>query len=231
MRGFTETLDIPLIMFVIIGGAHPIVVDTGGSSPDTVASIHGYAMDQPADQQPAAALERLGVDPRDVRIVVNSHLHWDHSSNNDLFPAARIVVQASEVPYAINPEQVHAKAYERTGGATPHWLSGFDRLQLVDGDTAIAPQVEVIHLPGHSPGSQGVLVTTLAGRYLIAGDCVGSYANWRGDALVDHLPSGTFTSLHDYTSSFRRIESLDCDVIPSHDAAVLRSSPFGCVSH
>jgi N-acyl homoserine lactone hydrolase len=226
MRRFTEVRDIPLVMFVITGGEHPIVVDTGGASPAEVAEVHGYAIRQSEAQRPEAALAALGVDPLDVRIVVNSHLHWDHSSNNHLFPNARIIVQESEVAYALNPEQPHLKPYERCGERSPRWVSDIGRFHIVRGDTGIAPGIGVIHLPGHSPGSQGVLVSTRGQRFLIAGDCVGSYENWEGDDVADHLPSGTFTSLVDYMASFRRIEELECIVIPSHDPAVVAARAF-----
>ncbi|MCU1425329.1 MAG: putative hydrolase [Microbacteriaceae bacterium] len=226
MRGFQEIRDIPLIMFVITGGPSPIVVDTGGASPAEVADVHGYTMRQSEQQRPEVVLSSLGIDPLDVRLVVNSHLHWDHSSNNHLFPNARIVVQESELAYALDPEQPHRKPYEQLGQREPRWQSGRDRFDIVRGDVQIAPGVRVIHLPGHSPGSQGVLVSTTSGRFLITGDCVGSYENWKGDDFVDHFPSGTFTSLPEYMSSFRRIEELDCTVIPSHDFEVVAEGIF-----
>lgn len=226
MRGWTETRDLPLIMFVILGASSPVVVDTGGGTPAYVAEKHGYRIRQSSDQLPEAALMALGVDPREVQVVVNSHLHWDHSSNNHLFPNARIVVQRAELEYAISPAPVHAKPYEQLAGSVPHWLSEESRFDVVEGDVPLERGVSVVHLPGHSPGSQGVLVESAGKRFLIAGDCVGSYENWSGDAHVDHIPSGSFTSLIDYTSSFERIEALDCIVIPSHDPAVVATNTF-----
>jgi N-acyl homoserine lactone hydrolase len=72
-----------------------------------------------------------------------------------------------------------------------------------------------------------VLVETDAGRYLIAGDCLDSYDNWNGDASTPHIPSGSFSNLIEYTESFRRIESLACEPIPSHDQRVLDRRIFG----
>lgn len=226
MRRFGERRDLPLIMFVITGGEHPVVVDTGGGTPEQVARVHGYTIRQSPEQRPERAIADLGIDADDVRVVVNSHLHWDHSANNDLFPRARIVVQRTELQYAIDPEQPHRKAYERLGDTTPSWIRDLGRFDVVDGDDRIADGIEVVLLPGHSPGSQGVLVDTAAGPHLIAGDCVGTYESWAGDDQVDHLPSGTFTSVHDYMQSFRRIEQLDCTVIPSHDPAVVEARRF-----
>ena len=85
----------------------------------------------------------------------------------------------------------------------------------------------MVSLPGHTPGSQGVLVDTDAGRFLLAGDTIDTYENWEGNEHTDHIPSGVHTDLFQYFDSFRRIEELDCEVIPSHDGAVLERGPFG----
>jgi N-acyl homoserine lactone hydrolase len=85
----------------------------------------------------------------------------------------------------------------------------------------------VVSLPGHTPGSQGVLVETDAGPFLLAGDTVDTYENWEGNSQVEHIPSGIHTDLFQYFDSFRKIEHLGCEVIPSHDAAVLERGPFG----
>ena len=89
------------------------------------------------------------------------------------------------------------------------------------------PGVSVGHLRGNTPGSQGVLVTAGSRRYLIAGDCIDQNDNWTGDEKLRHIPSGSFTNLHDYMNSFGKIEQLGCDVIPSHDFAVLKEGTFG----
>ena len=62
--------------------------------------------------------------------------------------------------------------------------------------------------------------------HLIAGDCVSWYANWHGDQRLNHIPVGSFTNLHDYMSSFRKIEELQCEVIPSHDPEVAARGSF-----
>jgi N-acyl homoserine lactone hydrolase len=61
---------------------------------------------------------------------------------------------------------------------------------------------------------------------LIAGDCVYTYENWRGDDEATHLPAGLYTDLVEYESSFRKIENLRCEVIPSHDAEVVAREVF-----
>jgi N-acyl homoserine lactone hydrolase len=104
-----------------------------------------------------------------VPIVVNTHLHWDHCSNNDLFPTARVMVQRRELDYAPRPVRWHSLTYEAGLSVEPAWTRVRHQLHPVDGDVEIAPGVSVVALPGHTPGSQGVLVEGADRRYLIAG--------------------------------------------------------------
>jgi N-acyl homoserine lactone hydrolase len=227
MRGHMETIDCAILMFVITGGDHPVIVDTGTSTPEMTKHRHGFTLRRPPEQEPLAALSTAGIDPGDVKTVINTHLHWDHCANNDLFPNAKILVQEDELRYAIDPLPTHHWSYERRPGLQPCWFSGIDRMQTVRGDVEILPGLHLVHLPGHSPGSQGVVVETDDGRYLIAGDCVSHYGNWQGDERLDHIPTGGLTSMHDFFASFAKIEELNCTVIPSHDPRVLDQRVFG----
>lgn len=225
LRGWGETLDIPLIMFVIQGGGAPVVVDTGADV-DRAWEHHGIRMEQSAEERPEAALRAIGVDPAEVGVVVNTHLHWDHSSGNHLFPNARIVVQQREIDYATNPVPWHRKQFEAQSELTAAWRRAEDRIDAIDGDADISPGVSVVTLPGHTPGSQGVVVAAGTTRYLLAGDCIDLYENWAGDSQDDHIPSGFFTDIVAYDDSLRRIEKLGCEVIPSHDPLVVERREF-----
>lgn len=225
-RGFGHTHDVAMIMFLVTGGEHPVIVDTGTGDPEFTAKHHGYDLVRPPEQEPRAVLERVGVDPAEVGTVINTHLHWDHCSNNDMFSNARIVVQKMELQYAVDPLEPHLAAFERVPGILPPWVRAMDRITTVRGDVEIMPGLSVVHLPGHTPGSQGVLVQGKESRYLLAGDCVDTHANWAGDDRLSHIPSGAFTDLHAYMDSFSKIERLDCVVIPSHDLQVLEEGTF-----
>ena len=62
-------------------------------------------------QEPANALRAAGVDPEDVELVILTHLHWDHAGNCDLFPDAEIVVQQSELRYAVSPGRFFRRSF------------------------------------------------------------------------------------------------------------------------
>lgn len=225
LRGWGERIDVPQIMFVITGGSSPIVVDTGGD-PDRSRDLHKIRMERSPQEHPVAALRSVGAEPEDVEWVVNTHLHWDHSSNNHLFPRARVVVQKDELEFARNPVSWHQRNFEATPGLTPSWDHPETEFVTVEGDHELAPGVTLVALPGHTPGSQGVLVECESKTYLIAGDCVYLYENWSGDDVWDHIPAGIYTDLAAYENSFRRIEQWDCEVIPGHDPQVIERRTF-----
>jgi N-acyl homoserine lactone hydrolase len=226
LRGWGKTIDIPLIMFVIEGGPDgPIVVDTG-ADPDRAEEFHKLRVEQSDEERPDAALRSLGVEPDEVRVVVNTHLHWDHSSNNHLFRNAEVIIQQREIDFARSPVAWHRRQFEALDGLEPAWMRAEHQIRPVDGDVTLAPGISVVTLPGHTPGSQGVLVDAASRRYLVAGDCVYLYENWEGDAEAKHIPVGFFTDLVAYERSLHRIEALDCEVIPSHDPRVLERRVF-----
>jgi len=228
-RNWDKHRKLPMIMFVIIGGDRPIMVDTGTPDAGFVREYFGYTFERPDNEDPLLQLNEAGIDPADVRDVVFTHLHWDHCSNVDLFPNARFTVQDNELRYAISPIPLHRRAYQHLPRTAPPWLPVLDRLNAVSGAVEIAPGVSTVPLPGHTPGSQGILVDTDQGKYLIAGDCLDSYDNWywNGNDGVPHVPSWSFTDVIQFDESFRRIESLGCEPIPSHDERVLETRVFG----
>lgn len=226
MRGWNETYDPQLMMFLIEGGDSPILVDTGPLDARHAWDHHHYRLVQEPEEQPLVALRNAGVEPEDVQIVINTHLHWDHCMNNKEFPNARFIVQDVEFHYALDPLPWNRVAFEKVPGLEPAWWAVWHRIEPIDGTVEVAPGVSTVFLPGHTPGSQGVVVEADGGRYLIAGDCVPTYENWNGDEAAEHIPDGLYTDLAVYQESFKRIEQLDCEVIPSHDAAVLERGVF-----
>lgn len=214
-------------MFLIRGEGTLALVDTGPGDP-AVWSQHHHAFCRTPDEEPVAALGKLGIAPDDIDIVINTHLHWDHCNGNHLFPRAVIHVQAREIIDAMNPVPAH-RAFYTPMTADPPWARVIQRTLPVNGDAEITPGVRVIAFPSHTEGFQGVLVETRRGPILIAGDMLPYFDNWTGRWGFEHIPSGIFAaSLRDYYGCFDRIGQLAPAVIlPGIDPRVAEKELYG----
>jgi N-acyl homoserine lactone hydrolase len=158
--------EIPVHGFLIKHPQGAGLVDTGYGTP--LELIKDY---RPVNASVAASLHKLGVEPTDIRWVINSHLHFDHCGQNAVFPQAPFYIQRIE--------------YERRGRyETPKaWLEfAGARFELLDGDTEVAPGVRVLTTPGHTAGHQAVQIDTTAGPALISGDACWTVEMFDGQA-------------------------------------------------
>ncbi|MER8073018.1 N-acyl homoserine lactonase family protein [Streptomyces sp. NPDC094034] len=223
-----RSLSIPMTMFVLRAGGRTVVVDTGGPSDEQVIRRHhSFEYRVAPEEYPEAALSRIGVRPADVDLVVNTHLHWDHCSNNHLFPNAEIVVQRAELGYAVAPCPAHLAAYGIHPGDVPPFAQWLERVRALDGAARLAPGLEIVPLPGHSPGSQGVRVDAGDGTYVITGDCVDTLENWDHAGTGEPLPSGRFTDLPAFYSSLTMLKGTGWIPLPGHDHSIVDKGRFG----
>ena len=173
------------------------------------------------------ALAQLSLAPADIDIVVNTHLHWDHCYNNHLFPNAKFFVQKEELKYAIAPLPAHVHGYEalQLGMRPPFTRTKWEDL---DGDEEIAPGITVLLTPGHTPGSQSVLVKSSRGSAFIGGDTIPLFESWnQGSTGHGPIPSGIYTDLDAYYKTFRRLAPIlnKTDLIlPGHDQLIFELS-------
>ncbi len=219
----------PYIAFLIRGNGKNIVVDTGPCSPELVAKYHGHVrVDiKPEDSLPSR-LKEQGVAPADVDYVINTHLHWDHCYNNNLFPGKPIYVQKAEIIGAMFPYECHWFTYESPqSGLTPPWFENAHQFKVVDGDAEIDDGIGLYLTPGHTKGSQCVMVNTGDGPYLICGDTINIYDNWTGNGKLKHIATGIHIDLSDCYASFEKIETLRFTaLIPGHDIRVFDNKVY-----
>jgi glyoxylase-like metal-dependent hydrolase (beta-lactamase superfamily II) len=218
-RYFGERITAPITGWLLHCGDEAILVDTGPSAPEIARRWHP-AIRQDAHQAPGNVLRSLGVAPEWLRLVVLSHLHWDHCYNLECFPNARFLVQAEELRAAVDPIATQRLTYEvGIPGLLPTWLAAFDRLTVLRGDADIAPGVRALLLPGHTPGLQGVLVDTASGRHLIASEGDPLAANV-GGAEGEPIPPGIHTDVAACLRSLERMRREADVILPGHDSAV-----------
>ncbi len=146
----------------IKAGNKNILVDTGVSQSDIQKYLHG----QPYEHIRSfiEALSLAGITAEDVDIVIQTHLHFDHCGHTALCKRAKVIVQEAELKFAYSPHALFSGSYN------PGFLKDL-RLQAVTGDCQILPGINVILVPGHSPGTQAVAVETKDGIAIISGFC------------------------------------------------------------
>lgn len=217
------TYEAPCIMWYIAGTKNGILVDLGPPGPRQVLENHGFVMHRTEQQEPAAALKALGVDPDSVKIVVMTHLHWDHAWGFHQFENATFIVQRKEIRYAVSPLPCHKGLYWEKHIGRPQFVDFLEKIRVVDGDCTVEEGVEALLIPGHSPGFQGVSVATENGNFFIAGDAVGLYECLESSPPV---PSGIFNNLDEYYRSLEKIGRIAGRVLPGHDPRVFDESSY-----
>ena len=139
------------------------VVDTGIHADRFVARGLKSAHIQTLDE----ALNGLGLEPDDIDFVIVTHAHHDHIANLPRFAKAKVIIQRAELEEALNP---FPYARPRLPADYADLLKGV-RWEIVEGDTKIDDQIELLFTPGHSAGGQSVAVKTARGLAVITGFC------------------------------------------------------------
>ena len=206
-------IETPILSFYVTDGQNNIIVDTGGVKADGIVRMPYY---QEEDETLDKKLSAMGVYLNHINMVILTHLHWDHMSNNHLFTNAKFYVQKLELHYAVTPIPIHAPGYDLE-------LIFKTKYDVINGDEEIIDGISVLLVSGHSPGSQCVIVRTDAGNYAIAGDFIAQYRCWESNPRI---AGDIHTDLVTYYDSFRKLEKY-CDyILPGHDYKVLENNVY-----
>lgn len=165
-----------------------VLVNTGLGSTDyrNIPARLGWefakAYARPAVDPSLAAIEQireLGLDPRDVRHIVQTHLDLDHVGGLSDFPEALVHVHATELDAARRRDGLRARRRYRPEMLLAHhpkWRSythggdtwkGFEAVRELDG---LGADIVMVPLFGHTHGHCGIAVNTGDRWLLDAGD-------------------------------------------------------------
>lgn len=208
-----KKIQIPILAWLLCDGSQYILIDTGGTAAD---GIHYMPYIQPPGCTLEEQLSKHGASPDDIEIVLLTHLHWDHAGNNRLFRHAKFYVQQKEAEYAASPLKVQSGAYDQD-------LIFQTKYELLNGETQITKDISVIPTPGHSPGSQSVIVATEQETYIIVGDLICLYDCMNRDPMIIN---GLHTDLFEYYDSMERVVNTGFRVLPGHEPKVLEHEVY-----
>jgi glyoxylase-like metal-dependent hydrolase (beta-lactamase superfamily II) len=114
------------------------------------------------------SLAAIGLRPEDVTDVVFTHLHFDHvgwatRKGEIVFPNATYRCHSADWAHFVDRPEADPRGVRKLAPLVP-------RLELFDHDGSVAPGMDVRHLPGHTPGSAVVVVSSGAARAMLIGD-------------------------------------------------------------
>jgi glyoxylase-like metal-dependent hydrolase (beta-lactamase superfamily II) len=218
---FREPSESPLTLhfyvWAILGGPHPIVVDTGFTAEDA-RRREARRWVSPADM-----LARVGVTAAEVPLVLISHLHWDHWNGYGFFPGATFWVQREEMAFWTGFAGQYANYRffaEADALADLVRLNYGGRVRLVEGEVSVLPGITAHWVGGHTAGLQIVSVDTARGPVVLTSDASHFYRN-----IERRDPVQIITSLPQMLQGFDRIDALAGSgrlVVTGHDPEVAR---------
>ena len=143
-----------------------VLIDTGAGNKEDEKFHDIYGVENRGENgltQLEDGLRDLRVQPADISLVINTHLHFDHAGGNTTktadgkivptFPNARYVVQAGEYEYATHTNERTAASYFPHNFVPIHTAGLFE---FVRGEQEIVPGISVDPIPGHVPYLQGI---------------------------------------------------------------------------
>ena len=160
----------------------PVLIDSGAGNKEDSKFYGIYGIENGGANGRTLledGLREIGVSPDDVKLVINTHLHFDHAGGNTYrdadgrirptFPNARYVVQRGEFEYATHTNERTAASYFDHNYKP---IADMGQLELIDGDVEIAAGIRSLTTPGHTPHHQSILIEDAGVGALFHGDLV-----------------------------------------------------------
>lgn len=180
----------------------------------TLPKLIVYHLDRSLTDQ----LAEIGLKPRDIARVAISHTHGDHIGNVGLFPDSAILMQQAEYSWIHSPNGPNDNVNQLM--ALARKLLGTPRnLQLIDGDTDVYGDgsVTLVSTPGHTPGSQSLLVHLKnSGFIILSGDVVHLEENFEKN-IVPSLNTDKAESIASMEKVRQMIATYKATLFINHD--------------
>lgn len=205
-----QLITVTVYIYYIEGPDKKIIVDTGGAA-ETFNRIG-----LPANQisSPEAELGKLGLSPEEIDIVLVTHLHCDHIEYGSKFKNPKFIIQRNELEFGLNPHPLFAGTIFR---------EHFEDLnfEVIDGDEKIVEGVSVIYTPGHTPGTQSVVVETESGTAIITGFCCikdNFIQPAKNEGWMKGLAPGSATNIIHAYDNLIKVKQMADIIIPIHES-------------
>ena len=198
----TEQCRVAMQSWVVEVDGLTVVIDTGVGNDRERPHLPGLGN---LSNDFLGALQRADIDPADVDIVVNTHLHTDHVGWNTrlvdgswvpTFPNARYLISRREWDHW---QAAGMAALARTGdyitdSVLPVFAAG--QADLVGDEHAVASEISVELAPGHTPGQMMVRLGSGREQAILSADLMHHplqvrYPEWSTRFCTDPMQART----------------------------------------
>jgi len=218
-------VTIPFSPMIINTGSKLVAIDTGNG-------LGAFASSKGAVGQARLNMEAVGIDPKQIDIVLISHFHGDHigglknADGSAAFPNAEIKVPAIEAAFwADDGNQSKANGFNKAQfGNVKKMMEGL-KVTPYDADKEVAPGVTSMFTPGHTPGHMSFVVASGSSRILVQSDVTNipsfflQHPDWY--VMFDNDPATAAATRH----KFYDMASTEKMLVTGYHF------PFPCVGH
>jgi len=215
--GNGQVYTIPIYCWYLEGGDKKILVDTGEMNPiqseERQRAIGGkiYTFEQ--------GLARWNLVPKDIDLIIHTHLHNDHCENDYKCENAKIIVHETELATIHDPHPLdyrylldYIEDVEDNG-----------QIHALNGDTQILPGISCVHTPVHTAGGLSVFIDTPSGKAVITGFCVIN-ENFHPPLEIkamelEVIPPGTHVNVYEAYDIMLKIKDAADILLPLHEPA------------
>jgi N-acyl homoserine lactone hydrolase len=180
----------------------------------TLPKLIVYHLDKTLTDQLAA----IGLNTVDITYVALSHTHGDHIGNVRLFQNSTVLMQRTEYNWISSPDGANDNVNQLKALARK-LLGSPKHLKLLDGDTDVFGDgsVTLVSTPGHTPGSQSLLVHLKnSGFIILSGDVVHLEESFEKDT-VPSLNTDRAASIVSMDRIRRMIATYKAKLFINHD--------------
>jgi N-acyl homoserine lactone hydrolase len=205
--GGDEIIEVPVPSFLIEHprglvlydtGSHPKVAeDVGAYWGEMFKNMVRFSKDLTVDNQ----IKALGYKVTDVKYIVMSHMHMDHTGGMYMFPHAKFLTMRGELNYAYWPAPDRRNIFlidDLLPTRNYQWTELEGEFDMF-GDGSLT----LLHTPGHTPGSTSLVVRLPHQNIVLAGDAV-----HMRDALDTEHTMSVDTDPAQAVASIRRLKAM-----------------------
>ena len=161
--GFVIQTDADETILIDTGFPQKYAEDAQAATIEDELGSFGRVLSVTPDNMPTAQLAKLGLEPSDITLMIQSHTHIDHVGHMDAFPDAPILIAAAERAL---PRPLYWSVKQTMDWPDAEYL-------LVDEDFALGQGFDVYLCPGHAPGQLAFMIDLpKTGPILLTSDAI-----------------------------------------------------------